>query len=101
MLSDCRALTWPGLAVVYSALGGLLFFVPAGFLLPVRLLRAASHCFLSMLLAVSDPQDMVPLPTAAAECGLELLLTNLWVGKGKLPSLLLGTSRSGAYVVWV
>ncbi|CAM9293620.1 unnamed protein product [Ectocarpus sp. 6 AP-2014] len=32
--------------------------------------------------------EMVPLPTAAAESGLELLLTNLWVGKGGTTAVL-------------
>ena len=27
-------------------------------------------------------QEMIPLPAAAAESGLELLLTNLWISKG-------------------
>lgn len=31
-------------------------------------------------------QDMIPMPAAAAESGLELLLTNLWVGKGEKPN---------------
>ena len=30
-------------------------------------------------------QDMIPMPPAAADSGLELLLTNLWVGKGERP----------------
>lgn len=30
-------------------------------------------------------QEMIPMPAAAAESGLELLLTNLWVGKGEKP----------------
>lgn len=28
-------------------------------------------------------QDMIPMPPAAADSSLELLLTNLWVGKGE------------------
>jgi hypothetical protein len=27
-------------------------------------------------------QEMIPLPQAAADSDLELLLTNLWIGKG-------------------
>lgn len=57
-----------------------------------------------MLLAIPDPQGMVPLPPAAAGSGLELLLTNLWVGKGKLHSLWLSLERKWSacvYVLWV
>eukprot|EP00903_Cladosiphon_okamuranus_P016604 g15317.t1 len=43
----------------------------------------ALHQYLGAALA-----DMVPLPSAAAESGLELLLTNLWVGKGGTTAVL-------------
>lgn len=54
---------------------------------PLRSLQAAIFTLVATFLPVSGPQDMVPLPAAAAESGLELLLTNLWVGKGNLDSL--------------
>ncbi|CAM9573509.1 unnamed protein product [Scytosiphon promiscuus] len=43
----------------------------------------ALHQYLGDALA-----EMVPLPAAAAESGLELLLTNLWVGKGGTTAVL-------------
>lgn len=38
-------------------------------------------------------QDMIPLPDAAAQSGLELLLTNLWIGKGEDPAASRSASR--------
>lgn len=78
--------------------------LPPGWFSPVRLFCTASHNSLPMLLAIPDPQGMVPLPPAAAGSGLELLLTNLWVGKGNLHSLWLSLERKWSacvYVLWV